>query len=453
MQGSIGPTGNRGITYWSYPIGSEYTIQPGATLNISFTGTEPKCCQDRDNLNAFFLAYATSHSTLDFVEVRKIINGVDDGASYFSPYQGHGAYIGYDLSQAAGFGTTIDEHVYDWGLQTFSMWNKSDVPVRIAGFSMFRVYGMCNLNCEEQGGCEGDGNPCGADPPCSEENEHGSHGSSGNLDSKRVDYPCNYQTGGERSYTGYNDSTFANHTIPAGSCFQWEFDFSTITGYNYMAEDVILFNFNEIKPVNDETIDPDVHLKGYINGQKFADYYLSPMTTLGLGPGYLINRNVAYDPEGPNTVKLENNSNVGVLMEDDHGINIYRIYQTQNINEPPCQTGCEVSCQTACVLGCQFCYECYVCYSCYLGCMDTCEVSCQEGCEVSCETGCEVSCETGCQVTCEGCNVGCEVSCETVCEIECEVCMYCYNCVCCQENGCEVCYLTCFVACYAGEEE
>lgn len=320
------PLGSMGITYWGYPTGSNYTIQPNSYQDISFTCTQPKCYNDKNSCNALFLSYVNSSVNSD-VQLLYYLNGdsTNWGGSYLSKHAGHSAWQAIDLSQVSNY--------QDIGLNTLRIRNtSSNTSVTIYGFQIFRVYGMCTLSCE---GPPTDycalGTTCpNQSPACSSGTNQGS---SGSMDSLRNDYPCNFETHGGRSYTAYDSADLAQSTISAGQCFQWNFDWSSYHGDNYQQGSVCLFNFNQIYPTQNSSGD-DVQLNAYLNdsGTPFATYYLGNQANHGAAPSFNLMAASGYNDTGANTVKLVNNSDVPVYMQDPGGINIYRIYVTNSVS-------------------------------------------------------------------------------------------------------------------------
>lgn len=325
---------------------------------------------------------------------------------------------------------------------------------------------MCNLEIEMAEGCS---TPHGSVGGCSEGNEYSLLG---NLDPTsgpyigRQDFPCNAETCGGRSftgftfakvgYTGYNMGTdqSGNRVIGAnGGYLDVYFNFSSCSHDNYLQGDVCLFNFNPMYASSTSGYD-DIKLEAYLNDSitPFATYYLSNQGGCGSAPSYNLMNVAGYNDSGPNHVRLVNRSlDVSVTMVDPF-INIYRTYVSNVI----CGPGC-----SACQMGqggggqcspCYLCYNVYCCQTCY-GCE-----SCNAGCTtcVECQDCQSYTCQEPCQIACQGCNTGCQtcVECQTiqvctdgwyVCQ-GCETCQPCYGCQNCQTT-CEVACQGCQIAC------
>ncbi|MCW4018193.1 MAG: hypothetical protein NWF00_05890 [Candidatus Bathyarchaeota archaeon] len=486
--------GSRGVTYWGYPSGPNYTIPPNGYTTITFTCTEPRCYQRQDWCNFLFLSYANNTTPDQDINLEYTVNGVQLDGCYLSRLAGHGAWQGYDVSQHPGY--------RDVGLNTFVIHNTNNTStVTIFDFQIFRAYEMCDLSCQSPVDlCDGSTacNPIrcriGTD-----------HGSDGNLDTLRVDYPCRYETTGRRSVSGFSVPTAANTTIEPGGCMEWVFNWSpTYTSGNYQQGQICLFNFNQMVPLGPSE-NEDVSLTAYINGTQFITYYLSKTQGNGLAPSYnLLNTGTIYNDTAPNTVKIVNNSDVPVLLDDEGGINIYRVYvtdpvyvyilatagaggtitpsgtvtvsynQNQTFNISPSVGyqidhvdvdgvpqgaintytfynvtthhridayftgcgGCETTCQAGCEVSCESCYSCQ---------------DCQVGCEVSCEScyDCQTGCEVFCQAPCESCQMSCQWTCMTACQLSCQTCNTCQTtCELSCQTGCEVtCETACEVSC------
>ena len=493
----------RGITTWN--IDNSHTIPllgPGESTTLTFTCTVPKCyssgntqdgkpVQGRDCCLVVFNAWAKNTNTSangDDIKLKYTLNGSTlDIGSCISRVATHGGTQAFDLGPPSLHDiyndmepnslviTNIDENN-----------NPNSSTVQIDHFKIYRAYQMCNIIdvqhdslCTYPGYCEPDSTA----------------GTNGNLDSSRIDTPCNYSAGGGLSFSQCHNSTHAENTIPAGGSLSWTFNFNynyANAGYtgNYQGESICLFNFNEIHPVNTSNSD-DVKVDAYLNGHHINTYYLSKKEKRSMFPSHDLATSQYYNVTGPNTVILQNNGDVDIKMNDPGGIDIYRIFKTNTllytspcdfvcqINQGcsgcqgPCQFGCytcDVSCQETCETSCQecvtcqtgcetSCQDCYTCQTeCQVNCQTSCQINCQYGCEVSCQDcyscqgGCYSSCEVSCQTYCQDCQTGCQVNCQTECQVNCQTscqinCQDCYNCQT-ECETCAVCYNDCYNACY-----
>jgi hypothetical protein len=509
----------RGVTYWG-PITA--TIQaitgtvPG-TVSFAFTPTQPACYQLEDNCVVYFNSNLNNANSNTDATIKLKINTFDPSIICLPRIDGYVGNQAFDLVNAKDnqgnpqyLGTITNSITFE---------NHSTVEVTLTSLRIFRVYQMCNLDWDKMGCCEGTASCVSTFPApigtvaCS----HGQSVASVGLDSTRVDYPCNFETCGGRSYSFYKDPTFNNTIIPAGGTVQWTFDFSSFSTHNYLQGDVCLFNFNKIYPTSTDTNNNYIKLDTSINGNTLPwGFYLSNQGPSGGTQHPLYpSRDLAgflpyYHDSGTNTITLINSGSVPVKMEDNYGVNIYRIYQTSQVHPYtistytteggtitpwgnieldkhdnqaftiqansgytisqirvdsntiyPCPPDCNeyekiiYDVQEDYIIDAVFgeCGVCETCETCYTTCNTGCEVTCETGCEVSCETGCEVSCETGCEISCttcqtqcQNCQTTCQVSCQTGCEISCQSCNTC-------QTGCEVsCQTGCEVACQTGCE-
>jgi len=420
--------GGRGVTYWGFPNGYNVDIAPDGTATFSFTCTTPKCFSDSvDNCNIYFNAYAKSNTDPEpDANLTFKVNGTAADGYWVSGVANHGARQGFDITQ-------VDEgNAYnDLGANTFTIHNQSDVTVAVEDFKIMRVYPMCNLSLGQSGECDGT-----LGIMCPERQEEAPNG---NLDADnppydgRHDEPCNCEDYGSISFTTYNNASFAHTTIDPLATLEVTFDWTDYSTLNYVRGSVCVFNFNQMYPTTLST-NTDVTLTAYLNNEAtpFTTYYLSNQKEHMSYPSYDLMQATGYDDDGPNTVKLVNNSDVPVKLNDDHGINIYRTYVTSPIT-------CYCTCQT-----CQTCYACQTCE-------ETCELTCQTACE-TCES-CYGTCETPCD-TCQSCYSTCETPCDT-CEwcVTCQTCYpcyICYTCMTCQsacELACQDCQEACQISC------
>jgi hypothetical protein len=264
--------------------------------------------------------------------------------------------------------------------------------------------------------------------------------------------------------------------IPPNSTVSWVF---TLPGdsaiHNYHGPEALFFNLNNVQLYSDPNSE-DVEFGLSVNNSSTIPYYVTKVREIGgvfhsSAPGAdLVQSFGAYYHDGPNqvnTVRLNNNSGVTLLLcdgspgdcdecyenqecRDGMGrIDIYRIYETCT----SCQLACEIVCQN-CQIDCEIaCQDCQtgcelLCQDCQIGCEITCEVGCEvceTGCEVACQTGCQVSCQSACQLSCQSCQTPCDVACQS-----CYMCMICVSCYTTCQNPCYTCQTACQVSCQTG---
>lgn len=318
----------RGVTYWGYPNGVTFpSIPPQGQLDIRFTPTQPQCYQKPDNCNVYFKAHANSSSG-DNVKLWYYTNnplrpqGSAWGGCWLSG-SGNGGWQAVELVN----GPDYDESISN----IFTIYNSSTTTsVTIENLQIVRVYQMCCLGCDQQQLCNGI-STCGTDYTCQAERNTNSTQDF----ATRIDYPCNMEKCGSRSYTFYRDTEFSGGTIPKnGGCFQWNFNWSQYSQYNYVGSEICLFNFNQVAIAPGQNPNTsDLQLDAYVNGTPFATYHISNEVQGGFAPSFNLKNCSAYNDNGYNEVKLVNNSNYDVVMLD-YAINIYRCYRTT----PVCQT-------------------------------------------------------------------------------------------------------------------
>jgi hypothetical protein len=432
---------NRGVTIWGDTIGVSLTLNPGQTIPIQFTCTVPRCYSMADNCNVFFKAYSDQTSGPKATLTYGLNSHTLNPSTCLLSGNGESGW------QAVELGNYNLEHYpevwyYDNGRNTISFGNAGSNTIKIDGLQIIRVYQMCSLYCDLHGQCDGSTICSGTvGVTC----EQGTTTDSTGDFAQRHDYPCSYRACGTKSYSYAQDYTFGQKTISPGDCRAWVFDWTDYSQYNYSGSQYCLFNFN---PVNGTSSNQStMTLDAYINDEKFSTYSFIDYAYSAFSPSVNLNTVNSYRDYGLNTVVLVNTSSGSIYM-GDVAINIYRIYETNNICTPctSCQLACELcqECETGCYMG-QGCWPCYgFCMTCVTAC-ELCESGydwgefCQSGftwpCEV-CEDQCYTSCIT-CQ-PCEGCQA-CEYACQG-CEITCEVCQPCENC----QSGC----LTCEPGCY-----
>lgn len=399
----------RGVTTWelsnAFQIDSEkYNWNSQNAQVLTFTCTVPKCYSGKDSCNITFNAYANDNNNLgQDIELDYFVNGQACSGCHISGQQGRGGWQSFDISLCSGYNDTIEN--------TFAIYNNSSSAVTIQYFRILRIYKMCTLYTDQTNQCNNPG-------MCESGTDTGSNGA---LDYVRVDKPCNYESCGTWSVTTVADTSHEGQTLQTQQSFDWYFDFSNCSGYNYEHGVKCLFNFNNMWAASTSN-NNDVKLDAYINGQYLTSYYLSKQVGDGMFPSFdLMLNNTAYNDTGYNHVQLVNRSDVGVTMSPTlGGINIYRVYQTGSV------CGCQQ---------CQTCYGGQGCWPCY-GFCQTCVTPCQ-----LCESGynwCEL-CESGYTWPCEICESQCYTSCYA-----CQPCEGCQSCVTCQPcEGCQACEVTC----------
>jgi hypothetical protein len=439
----------RGITTWN--LNHEYTLPNNGQLlpyeyaTLNFTCTVPKCysasntkpgCGDtnvhgEDTCNVVFNAWRTGNGSVeDTIKLEYILNGSTISPCYISGYAGHGATQAFELAN-----TGCADKYDDMGANTFVIHNTSGYTIQVDHPKIYRTYKMCNLWACAEGFCP---TCAGSTLICS----GGSYrGTSGDFDDTREDIPCNCAACGGLSYTCKQDTSYQGHTLYANgtNTFSWTFDWNNYSGYNYQGKSICLFNFNQVAPVEDADSD-DIALVARLNGDDnnhiINTYYLSRYTNnvSGLFPSHNLATSNYYNDTGSNVVTLTNTGPVDVKMLE--AIDIYRIFQSYDICENPCESGCQILCET--------CNSCS-CESCYSGCETPCVLGCEIFCYMceTCETACEFACQD-CQ-TCDGC-VTCNTSCQwcNTCQ-PCESCYGCYN----SCQLCDTCEGGCLPGCYA----
>jgi hypothetical protein len=480
----------RGVTTWNLNNQHEIPLlDPGDPYTLTFTCTVPKCyalisgntvdgsgthpIYGRDSCNIVFNAWVYGNvSNPGTVELNYTLNGHTDRLTRISGFAQHGATQAFDLANIAIYN--------DRGMNTLVIQNVSSSTIQVDHFKIYRTYKTCNPHADE-------GDYCTGEEHCDSETNTGTNGS---WDDTRIDRPCNCDNGG-RGFTQIQDNIHSGSLIEKqGGSLSWTFDFSSLSGGNYVTKSICLFNFNQVYPNSTDPNNLDVPLDAVLNGETINTYYLSKWNENNENKGLFASHDLAtesiYDDDGSNTVTLINTGSVDVKMAEP--IDIYRIFasstpigcceqcetcqtcqDTCEVECQTCMTGCEATCVSCftcatCYTACQGCYECQDCqHPCYVSCQHPCFVSCQTGCEVSCQdcqttcevecqTGCEVSCQVGCQVACQycegSCQTTCEVSCQTGCEVSCQT-----GCEVSCQTGCEVsCQTGCEVSCQTGCE-
>ncbi len=312
--------GNVGVTYWRNPQslghGVNITVPKGTGGNpgsctISFTCTQPRGYSNKDACLLYYAPIAISPGDTNDIRLSFQLNlGVQKDLCYINGAVGQGAQQCYDL-------VNNNYDYNDTGLNCIVIYNYSQqCDVRLIDFQVVRTYTMQRL----------------ADNPCSEVPQTPA---TGTLDQYRIDYPCNINQCGGRSYTFHFDGYHEGEYLASGNYFEWSFnwakDWTTPLGddHNYIAKEICMFNFNQIKATNGST---DVHLRAYLNGVSVGDYYISKQYNNCSFPSIDLADFDAYNDTGSNTVRLTNLGDRQIQMCDGAGINIYRIYRTECIS-------------------------------------------------------------------------------------------------------------------------
>ena len=302
------PEGSRGVTTWD--LSNPFTIpKNNGSVTKSFTCTIPQCYTGQDSCNICFDASADSNSTPDKdVSLTYLVNSANAGGCRISGIANHGGRQAFDITQSPN-------HPYDDDKttpNTFTIVNNSPyTDVTISHFRVLRIYEMYNLGIDNAQMC---------DPPQTT-------GSNGNMDFVRVDKPCNYEDCGTWSVSQVADSSGLNQTIQPGNSFDWYFDWSNCSSFNYYSTQKCLLNFNQIWATQTNNNYGDVQLDAEINDEHFATYYLSNQEGNGMFPSYdLVENNSSYNHTGYNHLRLTNNGHVPVKFVE--ALNIYRIYNT-----------------------------------------------------------------------------------------------------------------------------
>lgn len=316
--------GSRGVTYWgSIP---SFTLDPNQTQTINFTCTEPECKSTqypRGVCNIIFHAYSNSPSSPDTeVHLQTKLNSGGWGNVYFSKVQNHGIWHAADMATIDGYLEPVNNNP---GQNSFTIWNKSNnTQVKIEGFQIQRIYGICNLGLQVYG-CTGGDCDSGAAQDSSSDTVQG------------VDCPCNFDAAGGKSFTTCSTNDFycgdpVSKTLAAGQCHCWTFDWSSYTSSHYKGSEMCLFNFNNVCVADDQNSNrSEIQLDAYLNGNHFFTYYLSKTPGNPAPLTFDLTKAEGYNDTGQNHVTLVNNSDVSVIMTDHGGINVYRTYQTEKV--------------------------------------------------------------------------------------------------------------------------
>ena len=182
--------GSRGVTIWG-PIDLPSSLSPngGISPDLLFTPTQPKGYLNKDFCNVTFRIHTESSSTNPVIGpiIMKLYvhvstppgwNQLGAGATYYiSKIAGHDVTQTIDLAPTIGYNDT--ERMYI----TFTN-NDDQVHVWIKDLQIVRGYAMYPL--PNQGSCPGDQTQDGSSDFTT-----------------RHDHPCNYETCGGLSYTGF----------------------------------------------------------------------------------------------------------------------------------------------------------------------------------------------------------------------------------------------------------
>ena len=315
--------GGRGITVWS--LGSiPSTIPANGSVSFTFTPSNPDCYDGQNHANdciVYFYTQPYLSSAYNAIEIDLYLNGQGLGGFRIPGNANYGNRQGYDLAFTSPWQHTVN---------TLTFSNSSDVNVSLFG-EIHSSYSMTNLldQCEEN---------------CSPLTPAGTVG----IDVSRLDFPCNYKTGGMRSISYIQGGPYDQHILHVGETFAWTFDFSTFSTDNYKAKHCCLLNFNKMWANSTDPNGNYTTLDAYVNGNDsnahIATYYLvshesSTITDdyYPLYPSYDLSVIDTYHDNGRNTITLTNHGPVNVLMCDGSlngsqgqnvGLNVYRVYET-----------------------------------------------------------------------------------------------------------------------------
>ncbi len=365
-----GGYGGRGVTLWG-PV-SAYLAPGGGTTTWSFTGTKPKCYQDRDNCNVMYTLHTAATKTTGTevgaitVELNKYTNPPrlrSLGNHYHSKIANH------DLTETIDIGSQAVPEYHDTELNTITFTNNDlQIGVHINDFQIVRVYGMCGMDKEGNGCCTSP-NPDPCNPPgvlpCSAQVITSANG---NLDYTRQDYPCNKVSCGNRlSYSIHAKDRHHKSVDPNNGTADWTWTNPVLppTVSNYVGKKKCFFNLNNIQ-LRTEPASEDVHFTLSVNNSPTepeasypkAHYYMSKIkahhnaaASVDLANTYPFSSYYNDNPGAQNTVVLTNKSSVLLLLCDgsDTGptcddcfngcpnssccgsmgcIDVYRVYET-----------------------------------------------------------------------------------------------------------------------------
>jgi len=305
--------GGKGTTFWS---SEDITIPPSGNYTWTFTDTKPCCYANDAGTQVCLLVYdiVTTQYSPDCVFIGFHLNGYNVGATVHSKIANHNVTEAFDLVNS--------QHYNSGGQNSIMFVNGSTyTPVQIKNFRIIRAYAIYGLNQSL---------PC-IDPP--------DDPATGNLDYSRQDFPCNYDSYGDRvsaiSYQTNKDAVAP--ILPNGGFVEWTFENpDTPDTANYLDRIACLFNFNQLdRPL--DLSEEDTHYRISVNDVNIADYYhggVVPFWTSQF-PTVDLAKFPAYNdsPGATNTVKLENLGNVPLTLYngDGGGVDIYRFHKAKNI--------------------------------------------------------------------------------------------------------------------------
>ncbi|MGD6806636.1 MAG: hypothetical protein ACQCN4_06720 [Candidatus Bathyarchaeia archaeon] len=307
--------GGKGTTVW---FSDDVTLAvSGGNSSFhtwSFTDTMPRMYDSAQGggTHVCLVNYeiVTASNTAAPVTIGRYVNGSLNyfGSIVHSSVAGHNIVESFDL---------INTGVYNHGGQnSVTFVNYSPIPVEIRNFNIIRAYAIWGLR-DETGYI---------DPPDVTPN--------GTIDYTRQDYPCNFDSIGERmSCTHWNEGAESPISIAPGQYKRWIFTQPSSSIGNYIGPYKCMFNFNNVTRDNDSN--PDLHYSVKLNGHVIADYYHAGSSQF---PTVDLTSSVFYDdrPNATNTVDLCNNGTVNInLIDQGVGgigcIDIYRFYKVKNI--------------------------------------------------------------------------------------------------------------------------
>ncbi len=348
--------GGRGVTIWG-PYDLPNALSPDGysgqeSAKLRFTPSEPRCYAGKDCCNVTFTMHTESNSNVDVrVEMQLWGKNANDewitkgnpSDNYHSRISGDSRDTTFTVELAA-----MGDPYEDTKVMALTFKNKSPVHVWIKSLQIVRVYGMKYLT--DQGTC----------------NNEVIHDASGDF-ATRYDYPCDFDSCGGMSYTGfYYDNTYFQQVVNGhqpdgtilyrGSTYQWNWtnpnpNFPAFSGStNYIRAAHCLFNFNNVYLCNDdgEKCDASTNEVPFLvklnNSAYITLYQCKTSNTMPHGidlatHSYL--KNYYNDSPGTsNTLYLQVPSNpdpgVNLFLHDGETglINIYRVYETK----PCCPT-------------------------------------------------------------------------------------------------------------------
>ncbi len=307
--------GGKGTTVW---FSEDITIPSSGSFTWTFTDTRPCNYDDEpnnynDGTQVCLATYeiATEDSSNLTVKLHRFINSHDVGWAIHSMTAGNNVTEAFDL---------INSHFYNSGGQnSYTFENNSDIPVQIKNLRIVRAYAILGLN--QQTSCD--------DPEDVEAN--------GNLDYTRQDFPCNYDSYGNRiSFTPYDTNRDVT-TIAPNSFEEWQFtNPSGSSETNYVDRYACFINFNQVDRAFD--LHTDLHYRVKCNDHVVADYYHAGIAYTPLWsqfPTVDLAKSPHYDdhPGATNVIRLENLGTEDIILNNGTygGVDIYRFYKVTNI--------------------------------------------------------------------------------------------------------------------------